>query len=401
MNNRLSFFIKYIAVVAIAVTFAGGHQVSVVYAADDFEVSAWIPYWKTKEGIQEAKDHLEVFTELHPFGYSVKENGKLNDLANIKNSDWKRLFREAKYEGVKIIPSIMWSNSTAIHAILSDEDDREDHIDEIVKMVKKGKYDGVDIDYEGKLAATKDYFSLFLKELKKELGDKELTCTIEARTPPSSLYTTIPANIEYANDYDAIAKYCDRVKIMGYDQGRADIKLNNVRKGEPYNPVADTEWVKKVLDLTTKSIPKEKIVLGIPTYGYEYEVVVSPNWYKSYKRLWSVSNTYAENLADEVDVKPSENKAGEMSFAYAATTTPNVYGKYKVPKSTSNGNKAAAQALAYANATGKTTTFRLVWWSDARAIEQKVKLAKQYGLKGVVLFKLDGRTDPDMWDIFN
>ena len=64
---------------------------------------------------------------------------------------------------------------------------------------------------------------MFLKELKAELGNKILSCAIEARTPLNSLYRTIPLTINYVNDYAVIGRYCDSVKIMTYDQQRADL----------------------------------------------------------------------------------------------------------------------------------------------------------------------------------
>ncbi|MBY0111152.1 hypothetical protein K2Y00_04095 [Patescibacteria group bacterium] len=369
--------------------------------AADFEVSGWIPYWKSTEGTKDAKKHLSELTEVNPFAYSVTSNGDLKDLAGLKKSVWKNFFKAADKKDVRIIPTIMWSDTNNIHRILSDSDLREDHIDEIVNMVKKGKYDGVDIDYEAKLAATRPYFSTFLKELDEELGTKMLACTIEARTPPDSLYRTIPANLEYANDYKEINTYCDRVRIMAYDQQRADIKLNDARSGSPYMPVADPAWAEKVIQLALKDIDEDKLVLAVPTYGFEYTLTVSPNWYQNYARQWSVTDAYAKDLADDLNIEPMRNAAGELSFSYISTTTPSMIPRStRAPSGTPEGNEAAARALAYANATGATTQVNLVWWTDAEAVERKVDLAKKYGLRGIAIFRVDGTEDQDIWDLF-
>ena len=385
------------ALLAVLIAFV----VAVPAQATDFEVSGWIPYWKVADGVKDARKHLDELTEINSFGYSVKTDGKLNDLAKLSGNSWKKLFADARKKDVLIIPTIMWSDTNNIEKILSDKDLRKKHIKAIADMVKKGKYDGVDIDYEGKNAATRPYYSLFLKELKTALKGKALHCTIEARTPPDSLYRTVPVNLEYANDFNEINKYCDRVRIMAYDQQRADLKLNDARSGTPYMPIADPEWVKKVIELTIKTIDKDKIMLAVPTYGFEYTLTVSPNWYQSYAKKWSLTDEYAKDLADDLRIDPVRNAAGELSFSYISTTTPTVIPKTtKAPAGTPEGNEAAARALAYANATGLTTSVNLVWWTDAEAIEEKVDLAKKYGLAGISIFKVDGTEDQDLWDLF-
>lgn len=371
-----------------------------VSAAENLEVSGWIPYWSGTDGPKDALAHLDVLAEIHPFGFSVKSDGTLKDLIGLEQSAWRRLIKSARGDEVLVTPTVMWSDGDLTHKILSNQAKRTRHIEAIVEMVEEGEFDGVNIDYEAKLAETKDSYSAFLKELKEALGTKRLSCTVEPRTPPDSLYKTSRANLQYANDYLAIGTYCDLVEIMGYDQQRADIKLNAARTGAPYMPVADVDWVRKVAVLAAESIPKEKLVLGIPTYGTEYEVTVSPNWYQSYRRIRAVNPDTATTLAKKQKAKLSRNSAGEMAFTYATKSTASKVKTYKIPKGTPKGNVVAAQALAYANKTGKTTVFNVVSWSDAEAIEAKVNLAKELGLRGIALFKIDRHEDSDLWDIF-
>lgn len=370
-------------------------------SAAELKLSGWIPYWEAKDGANDARKHLDVLTEIHPFGFSVQKDGSLKDLMNLKQSYWKRLISSAESKDVLVVPTVMWSDTASIHRILSDADLRADHVEYIVAMVKKGDFDGVDIDYEGKLAETRPYFSSFLKELDAALGTKMLSCTIEARTPPDSLYTNVPKTLEYANDYAEINRYCDKVNIMAYDQQRADLKLNSTRAGEPYYPVADKDWVRKVVAFAVKSIEPSKIMLSVATYGREVEVTVAPNWYKAYTQKWSVSHGYAEDTADKYDVTPMRNKGGELSFSYIPKgSSTKIPSSVKAPTGTESGNVAAARALAYANQSGNTVAVNVVWWSDADAIENKVALAREYGLRGISIFKIDGNEDRNIWDLF-
>jgi spore germination protein YaaH len=45
-----------------------------------------------------------------------------------------------------------------------------------------------------------------------------------------------------------------------------------------------------------------------------------------------------------------------------------------------------------------TTTF-FVSFPDAQSEMDKVALAKQYGLRGVMFFKADGQMDPALWNL--
>jgi peptidoglycan hydrolase-like protein with peptidoglycan-binding domain len=38
-------------------------------------------------------------------------------------------------------------------------------------------------------------------------------------------------------------------------------------------------------------------------------------------------------------------------------------------------------------------------WSDAEAIKQKMELAKELGVRGVAIFKIDDGQDPELWNV--
>jgi len=394
MHKYLLTLVLSIALILPASSFAAAPE-------ERFEISGWIPYWAVSAGTRSAKNHFDELSAVMPFSYSVQSNGKLKDLAGMDKRTWQRFIDDAAKEDVRVTPTVMTSDGAMVHTLLSDATKRKAHIEEIVDMVEDGDFDGVDIDYEGKRAATRTYFSLFLKELKDELDGKFLSCSIEARTPPASLYRVIPATIEYANDLQEIGKYCDRVNVMTYDQQRADLTLNDAKKGTPYYPVADPDWVKKVIEFMAQDISKNKLVIGVASYGREVAVTVSPDWFQSYASVRAVNAPDALKTAKKFKVKPSENKAGEQSFSYLPKGSAiKLRDLPEAPRGTSSGDEVAMRALAYANKTGKSVVVNLVWWSDANAVKDKVQLAKELGVRGVALFKIDGEEDKNIWKLF-
>src|SRR3989344_5394477 len=371
-------------------------------SAPKFEYSGWLPYWKEASSTMDALAHIDQLTEINPFVYVLQKDGTIADRAGIADEPWRSLITVARAKKVRVIPTIMSSDTATLHAILSNTKRRIQLEDDITALVYNEGFDGIDIDFEGKRAEDKAYFSTFLKGLYQRMGKKWVMCTIESRTPIVDRYfgSTPPKDAGiYSNDFVAINKYCDRVRIMAYDQMGIDQQLVNKHEGELYAPVADPEWVEKTIRVAMKTISKKKIVIGVPTYGYEYDVTAYADGY-IYKLLWSFNPGYAWPIAKAFGVTPSRSSSGEMGFSYMATSSVSVP---SAPDGTSTpmflGNQAAATALYIASSTNSHSTFRYMVWSDAQAIKSKIDLAKKLGVRGVAIFKIDGGEDPAIWGV--
>lgn len=380
-----------------------------------FEVTGWIPYWRSATGTADTLPHLDVLTEVNPFVYTIRADGTLRDNGGLDSEPWLSFIAAAKQKKVRVIPTVMSGSGGALHAILSNKKARIALEDRIAKLVKDNNFDGIDIDFEGKYAKDKDNFTAFLRGLVLRLPKSSmLMCTIESRTPLADRYygVTPPKDAGlYANDLKQINKYCDRVRIMAYDQQGIDQKLAATAASSSllYAPVADPAWVEKTIRLAMKDISKSKILIGVPTYGYEYAVTAYAGKEYIYKLLWPFNPGYASTTAAQYGITPQRNSAGEMYFTYAPTdsTSSTSSGQASSPQAStapvSLGPTSAALAMlaatAYADTYNSHLDFRLVDWPDEQSLQTKIDLAKKLGVRGISIFKLDGGQDPGIWNV--
>jgi spore germination protein YaaH len=355
---------------------------------------AWLPFWTTQAGEQEIALHLNELKEISPFSYEIVGNGTIVDDLKLSSGIWDNWLLPVRQNGNKIIPTIAWFNADGIETLLSNGPQRRALEDRVAALVKNNNFNGIDIDFEGMYPATRQYYSLFIEGLAMRLhpAGKMLTCTVVPRTPVDSLYVTPPDNIVYPENYPLLNQYCDEVRIMAYDQQTVDIKLNASKgsDGTLYAPVADPDWVQKLITYALQYISPKKLMLGIPTYGYEYEVSWA-NGKTKYQRVRAFDFFGAMDRADSLGIEPVRNNAGELSFTFASTTY-----IAEPPILTSYVPSAEPSVLMHPNPNATTTFY--VSFPDATSELQKVALAKKYGLRGVVFFKADGQMDPAIWD---
>lgn len=337
-------------------------------------VSAWVPYWATEGGLRSLEGKEKNFSEIHPFAFEVQSDGTLEDRAKVTGVLWKKARVEMEQAGVRVVPTVLWGDAAAMHRVLGDERLRTKHVQNLLTMTSAYGFSGVDIDYEGKDVADKENFSKFLVELYSVFSEnkKDVRCTVEARDRDD-----VPANLSgvramsYANDFSVLATACDEVRVMAYDQvfqvHRA--KTFEEKGDKPYAPNADIAWVEGVMRYALRYIPAEKLMMGVPTYGWEFRVTPIEGGYR-YERVRSVTYEQAmemlrktENGKQEMDLG-TRNVGGERDFVYEAED-----GKH------------------------------LVNFSDAESMAQKLQLAKILGIKGVSIFKLDGFADPGIFEV--
>jgi spore germination protein YaaH len=366
-----------------------------------FTYAVWLPFWQSQNGAQDISLNLGTLKEVSPFSYEIVGASTIKDDLNIGNGSWDPWFSAVRELGIKIIPTIAWFDGNGIYNLLSNTKTRQAHEDAIATLVKSQNFDGIDIDYESMTAATRPYFSLLIQGLAQRLHPQKklLTCTVVPRMPLSSLYRNPPTTTAtYAENYSVLNQYCDEVRLMAYDQGPIDINLNDAKgNGMMYAPVADPAWAQKVIAQATPYISPKKIMLGIPTYGYEWEVSWQ-NGQTTYRRVRSFTYLQAMDRAEEVDVTPVRNNAGEMSFTFVSSTFINSSPILTtVVSSTIEPPLLILMNGGNINGSAATTLF-YVSFPDATSAATEIALAKQLGLKGAAFFKADGQLDPMTWE---
>jgi len=139
------------------------------------------------------------------------------------------------------------SRSLSHFSIDPDYDVRKKLLNQIVKAA--APYDGVVIDLEYIPTRDRNHFITFIADLRYKLKGKQLSVCVPARFKKLS---------EDIYPYSEIARYCDRVFVMSYDEHWSTSKPG---------PIASVDWCKQVLDYAISSVPEKKLVIGMPFYG--------------------------------------------------------------------------------------------------------------------------------------
>ena len=212
-------------------------------------------YYDPRDGrslasLQAQHQYLDI---VSPAYWQIQPNG------NVTSSEQPKVVAQMRAWGLKVIPMVQkYSWFDKMHPWISNQVTRTRTADQLAALVEAGYYEGIHIDIENIDDNDGGYLTAFIDTLADRLRPKGrlITIAVPARTEKQPGW-------HRAFDYTALGERSDLVVIMAYDYGYA--------AGQPA-PVAPLPWVRDVMAYTQARIPNDKILLGIPFYGYDWNL---------------------------------------------------------------------------------------------------------------------------------
>lgn len=292
---------------------------------------------------------LPYLSQLTPFTYRFDEE----DLVPLQDKTLVSAALQSRVAPIFHLSNLdeqeQFSGELA-HELLEDYEDQRELIEEILKVIDREGYRGIDIDFEFLRGEDAGAYPQFLARLRQALISRGLPLTA-ALAPKAS--ANQPGRLYEGIDYHRIARSVDFALLMAYDWGH--------QSGPPM-AVAPLPQVRQAVEYALTEFYPNQLYLGIPNYGYDWTLP-----YREGSRARSLSNVEAVRLAWD----------RRAAIRY--------------------DEQAQAPWFRYVDDQGREHE---VWFEDARSIQAKLNLALDYGLYGVGYWNLD-RPFPQNWVVLN
>lgn len=289
---------------------------------------------------------LPNLTYLSIFSYQVKPDGSL---IPIEDQPLIQAARAAGVAPLMVISNIEEGGSFSSeigHTILNDSSIQDKLLDNVVKTLKDKNYYGLDIDFEYLYPADREKYNDFLRKVVARLKPMNYTVTT-ALAPKTS--ADQKGLLYEAHDYPVHGALVNHVILMTYEWGYT------------YSPpmaVAPVNEIRKVLQYAVSAIPRQKIFMGIPNYGYDWMIP-----HQQGTAAKTVSNTEAVDIARRQGVAISYDTQSQAPF-------------FRYYDGSRQGHE--------------------VWFEDARSIMAKLALANSFRVGGLSYWTI-GRYFPQNW----
>ncbi len=303
-------------------------------------ISAWLPSWDEASVLNSFKNASQNLNEILPAWYKLEPDGTLKELA-VKYK--KEVLNIAASSNVLVTPSIGNDfDGARVHKLLNNKQLSQKLISDLTNIATSASFHGWDLDWEEILPDDKENFNGFVSQLASQLHHNNLilSITVHAQTGENNQWIGTKGQ-----DYLNLSRSADFIRVMAYD-----FHSENSTPG----PITPLEDLRSSINYAQKNIPPQKIIIGLPNYGYDWD---------SKK---GVGSTYTELIgkAQTYHINPTRDKdSGELNFSYID------------PQNNTHS----------------------VWFQDQTSIFKKISLAKSLGINSFVFWKLGGE-DLTMWN---
>lgn len=322
------------------------------------KIVGFLPYWLADKATGPYSNLLTTYTY---FGLTIDVNGEIIKLDNPQEQaqGWTMLtseklankFRDDPVTDKSLLVSLM-DEEKIIQLLQEPEKNAQNLIRDISPIMKKYGYSDLNIDIESfseTEESTRSAFTKFLSMVKEGMQVENLgTVTIDL--------TPISLVKKHLIDPVAIGEVADTIVLMAYDYNYSGSEISG-----PVAPVNGVDTIREydvetAIQLALKVIPKQKLILGIPLYGYQYDTLsdspISPVVPGSGQ---TVSNRRAEDLLNHCsDCKQIDDPIAKSPFLIRP-------------------NQGVYEHYAY---------------EDEKSFSEKIALAKKYDLGGIAMWAL-------------
>jgi spore germination protein len=335
-------------------------------AKSNYEVFGFAPYW-TFNNLDNV--NFDVLTTFAYFGVEVDENGNLDKDSKgyevFKSDKATNTFKKAHQHGTKVVLTVTQMDNANIRGLMDSPEAQENAINQIVAEVKGRGIDGVNIDMEYTGNPGQDYRDKFT------VFTTNLTNRLHQEMPHSKVTVSVYASaVKEPKIYDIgqLGQVVDGVFMMAYDFAVAGSD-NAIPTAPLYGHKEGKYWydISTAVDDFLKRMPADKLILGVPYYGYNYlvytpEVKAETRPYYSWRGT-PKAQTYSIAL---------ENIKPDMPGIDNYTRGWDEYGKV---------GYVAYHII-------ETDTWRMLFIDDEKSLAEKYKFAKSKDLAGVGMWAL-------------
>ena len=282
---------------------------------------------------------LPYVTYLTPFTYGITSSGGLLPLEDDALLAAARQHWTRPVMHLSTLTESGQFDTQRAQQVLTDEAVQDRLVEELFQTILRRGYAGLDVDFEylpGDLASA---YADFLSRLRRLLHPQGLFLWAALAPKTSARQRGL---LYEGHDYAGISAAADAVLLMTYEWGYT------------YGPpmaVAPLPNVRAVLDYAVTEMPPEKILLGVPNYGYDWPLP----FVQGVTRAQSISNQRAIELAVEHRIAIQYDETAQSPFFH------------------------------YTDANG---TVHEVWFEDARSMDAKLRLIAEYGFLGAGFWNL-------------